>query len=64
MESAIKSYKNADVDWSTQGMLRLSPKAMKTLFAPTLKNILDAVADVLNNDSVQGSKFINHFISC
>ena len=64
MESAIKSYKNADVDWSTQGMLRLSPKAMKTLFAPTLKNILDAVADVLNNDSVQGSKFINYFISC
>ena len=55
MESAIRKYGNMDVRWSSQGMLRLMPDAMRQLFRPTTDQIKQAVADVLNKPNITGT---------
>ena len=54
VESAIRRYGNMDVRWSSQGMLRLMPDAMRQLFHPTMEQIKQAVADVLNKPNITG----------
>ena len=54
VESAIKKFGNKEITWSSQGMLRLTPSAMKKLFQPTIDNIVKAVGDVLNYTSARG----------
>jgi hypothetical protein len=58
VETAVRQYNNSDVIWSSQGMLRLLPGAMKRLFQPTLDNIKSAIGNVLNQPSVRGVKFL------
>ena len=41
VESAIRKYGDLHVRWSTQGMLRLDQDAMKSLFQPTLRAIIE-----------------------
>ena len=55
VESAIRRYGNMDVRWSSQGMLRLMPDAMRQLFHPTMEQIKQAVADVLNKPNITGA---------
>ena len=54
IETAIRKYGNNDVRWSTQGMMRLMPDAMKRLFEHTLGDIRQAIGDVLSNPKVTG----------
>ena len=54
VESAVRRYASEGVRWSAQGMLRLSPEAMRQLFLPTLAGIRQAIGDVLNAPSVKG----------
>lgn len=61
VESAIRKYDNKDIRWSSQGMLRLNPDAMRQLFTPTLNSIKDAIGDVLNNPNVRGMMIFSVF---
>ena len=54
VETAIRNHRDPNIRWSTQGMLRLNPDAMRKLFAPTLEQIKAAIGDVLNNPNVKG----------
>ena len=54
VEGAIRRYGDKDIRWSSQGMLRLSPEAMRRMFLPTMERIKMAVGDVLNNPNVKG----------
>ena len=40
VENAIKKFKNPDVKWSSQGMLRFSASIMKNLFKPVVNDII------------------------
>lgn len=48
VESAINKHGDPCIRWSSQGMLRLAPEAMKRLFHSTLERIKQAIGDVLN----------------
>jgi hypothetical protein len=56
VEGAIRRYGNKDIRWSSQGMMRLSPDAMRRLFTQTIERIKMAVGDVLNNPNVKDIK--------
>lgn len=58
VENAIRKYGNKEVTWSSQGMLRLTPTAMRRLFQPTLDHIKQAIGDVLNNPSTRDIKYM------
>lgn len=58
VESAIKKYNDKNVRWSTQGMLRLSPEVMQSLFQPTLLRIREAIGNVLNNPDAKDLKYL------
>ncbi|KAH8019251.1 hypothetical protein HPB51_018478 [Rhipicephalus microplus] len=49
VEQAIKRYGNKEVKWSSQGMLRLEPAAMRELFRPTLARIKEHIGSVLGD---------------
>ncbi len=55
MESAIRRYNDPDIKWSTQGMMRLAPEAMKRLFHPTVEKIKATIGEVLNSPDVKGN---------
>ncbi|KAH9518497.1 Heat shock 70 kDa protein 12A [Bulinus truncatus] len=55
---AVKRYGDPEVDWSQQGMLRLSPAAMRQLFLPTLTHIKQAIGDVLNHPNARDIKYM------
>jgi len=58
VEAAIKRFSNKDIRWSMQGMLRLMPEAMLSLFQPTIDNIKNAIEHVLNNPSIGGIEYL------
>ncbi|CAF1456479.1 unnamed protein product [Rotaria sp. Silwood1] len=58
VESAIRRYNDPDIKWSSQGMMRLTPEAMKRLFHPTVEKIKDAIGDVLNSPDVKGIHYL------
>lgn len=41
VEFAIRKYADPHIRWSTQGMLRLDQEAMRNLFQPTIRAILE-----------------------
>ncbi|KAL1424150.1 hypothetical protein MTO96_003648 [Rhipicephalus appendiculatus] len=49
VEQAIKRYGNKEVKWSSQGMLRLEPAAMRELFRPTLARIKEHIGSVFGD---------------
>jgi hypothetical protein len=55
VESAIRRYNDPDIKWSTQGMMRLTPEAMKRLFHPTVEKIKATIGEVLNSPDVKGN---------
>jgi len=58
VESAIRRYNDPDIKWSTQGMMRLSPEAMKRLFHPTIEKIKMTIGEVLNSPEVKGIQYL------
>ncbi|KAK3094819.1 hypothetical protein FSP39_006636 [Pinctada imbricata] len=58
IDLVIKKHADKGVQWSSQGMLRLTPGAMKLLFVPTLDRIKQAIGDVLNNPHTRGLKYL------
>lgn len=48
IEGAISKYNDQGIRWSSQGMLRLAPQAMKRLFHSTIERIKQAIGNVLN----------------
>lgn len=49
VEQAIKRHGSKEVKWSSQGMLRLEPAAMRELFRPTLARIKEHIGGVLGD---------------
>jgi len=54
VEHAIKKFNDKEVQWSSQGMLRLSHEAMWKLFGVTVESLCQAVGDVMNNPDTRG----------
>ena len=55
IDLVIKKHADKGVQWSSQGMLRVSPDAMRRLFLSTLDRIKQAIGDVLNDPHTRGS---------
>lgn len=47
VENAIKKFKNPDIKWSSQGMLRFSASVMQTLFEPVMNEIIGHIQNLL-----------------
>ncbi|XP_067658034.1 uncharacterized protein [Haliotis asinina] len=58
IDSVVKRYGNKEICWSSEGMLRLSPHAMRCLFVPVMEKIKHAIGDVLNNPDARHLKFL------
>jgi hypothetical protein len=58
VESAIKKYGDKDVRWSAQGMLRLTPDAMRRLYQPTLDAIKNCIEQILNKNTVKDIEYM------
>ena len=54
VESAIQAYHNADVQWSSQGQLRLSPDIIISLFLPVTQKIIRHIRMLLSNPRLVG----------
>ncbi len=53
VENAIKKFKNPDIKWSSQGMLRIAPSVMEELFQPVLRQIVDHIRSLLEKPSLE-----------
>uniref|UniRef100_A0A3B3QHL1 Heat shock protein 12B n=1 Tax=Paramormyrops kingsleyae TaxID=1676925 RepID=A0A3B3QHL1_9TELE len=58
VETALRKSNMNIVKWSSQGMLRLTPEAMKELFQPTINNIVRHIEDMMKKPEVQGVRFL------
>ncbi|CAF0929548.1 unnamed protein product, partial [Didymodactylos carnosus] len=58
VESAIRKSNDPEIKWSAQGMMRLTPEAMKRLFQPTVDKIKSSVGEVLNSPNVRGIQYL------
>ena len=58
VEAAIRKFGNKDIRWSSQGMLRLSPAAMHTLFEPVVRDIVRHIGDLLRKPELEDVKFL------
>ncbi|XP_065648387.1 heat shock 70 kDa protein 12A [Hydra vulgaris] len=58
IETAVKKYKSPDIKWSSQGMLRISAKIMKTLFQPVMGAIIEHIENLLTRPSLKGVKYL------
>ncbi|XP_078668932.1 heat shock 70 kDa protein 12A-like [Branchiostoma floridae x Branchiostoma belcheri] len=58
VEAAIRKSGYKYIKWSSQGMLRMSPEAMRELFLPTLSKIVGQVITVLQKPDVAGIKYL------
>ncbi|EDO36873.1 predicted protein [Nematostella vectensis] len=58
IESLVKKSGNRDVKWSSQGMLRIAPEAMRDLFKPVLSAITAHIRELLAKDGVRDIKYL------
>ena len=47
VEAAVKEYNDPEVQWSSQGMLRLQPSIMMSLFEPVVSEIIHHIQELL-----------------
>ena len=47
VEAAVKKYGDPEVQWSSQGMLRLQPSVMMSLFEPVVSEIVHHIQELL-----------------
>lgn len=62
VEAAIRRLNDSNIKWSSQGMMRLTPEAMKRLFHSTVEKIKMAIGDVLNSPDVKGKLISSFFV--
>nr|CAD7408489.1 unnamed protein product [Timema poppensis] len=55
---AVREFGRDDVTWSSQGMLRLQPCLMLSLFRPTVDKILKHISEVLDSPRVEGIQYL------
>ena len=53
VETAVKKFKNPDIKWSSQGMLRFSANIMQALFEPILNAIIGHIQNLLTRASLK-----------
>ena len=58
VEDAILSYGDENVQWSSQGMLRLLPPAMKNLFEPVVTVILKHIEHILDHPEARNVEYL------
>ncbi|MBN3307160.1 HS12B protein, partial [Amia calva] len=58
VETALRKSNMNIVKWSSQGMLRLTPEAMNELFQPTISQIIQHIADLMQKPEVRGVRFL------
>lgn len=58
IESAVKKFGNANVKWSSQGMLRIAPETMKELFDPVINQIIEHIANLASKEDIKGLNFL------
>ncbi|XP_056291736.1 heat shock 70 kDa protein 12A isoform X3 [Pseudoliparis swirei] len=58
VEHALRKSNVDFVKWSSQGMLRMSPEAMNSLFKPTIDHIIQHLTDLFEKPEVSDIKFL------
>lgn len=58
VEQAINKYGDRSVQWSTQGNLRLLPRAMNSLFEPVVESVTKHIHKVLSYPSAKDVKYL------
>ncbi|XP_077438309.1 heat shock 70 kDa protein 12A isoform X1 [Vanacampus margaritifer] len=58
VEHALRKSNVDFVKWSSQGMLRMSPDAMNSLFKPTIDHIIQHINDLFEKPEVSDIKFL------
>lgn len=58
VEHALRKSNVDFVKWSSQGMLRMSPDAMNSLFKPTIDHIIQHLKDLFSKPEVSDIKFL------
>ncbi|XP_013858266.1 heat shock 70 kDa protein 12A isoform X4 [Austrofundulus limnaeus] len=58
VEHALRKSNVDFVKWSSQGMLRMSPDAMNTLFKPTVDHIIQHLTELFDKPEVSDIKFL------
>ncbi|XP_024916773.1 heat shock 70 kDa protein 12A isoform X2 [Cynoglossus semilaevis] len=58
VEHALRKSNVDFVKWSSQGMLRMSPEAMNTLFKPTIDHIIQHLTELFEKPEVNDIKFL------
>ncbi|XP_017277222.1 heat shock 70 kDa protein 12A isoform X4 [Kryptolebias marmoratus] len=58
VEHALRKSNVDFVKWSSQGMLRMSPDAMNTLFKPTIDHIIQHLTELFDKPEVSDIKFL------
>lgn len=58
VEQAINNYGDPTVQWSSQGNLRLLPRAMNSLFEPVVDNVTKHIHKVLSYPSAKDVKYL------
>lgn len=58
VESAVKKFGDANVKWSSQGMLRIAPGTMKQLFDPVLNRIIEHVENLTSREKLKDLHFL------
>jgi len=58
IESAVKKFGDANVKWSSQGMLRIAPGTMKQLFDPVLNRIIEHIENLTGREKLKDLHFL------
>ncbi|XP_047207897.1 heat shock 70 kDa protein 12A isoform X2 [Girardinichthys multiradiatus] len=58
VDHALRKSNVDFVKWSSQGMLRMSPDAMNTLFKPTIDHIIQHLTELFDKPEVSDIKFL------
>lgn len=58
VESAVKKFGDANVKWSSQGMLRIAPGTMKQLFDPVLNRIIEHIENLTGREKLKDLHFL------
>ncbi|XP_041866554.1 heat shock 70 kDa protein 12A isoform X2 [Melanotaenia boesemani] len=58
VEHALRKSNVDFVKWSSQGMLRMSPDAMNSLFKPTIQHIIQHLTELFDKPEVSDIKFL------
>ncbi|XP_040034404.1 heat shock 70 kDa protein 12A isoform X3 [Gasterosteus aculeatus] len=58
VEHALRKSNVDFVKWSSQGMLRMSPEAMNSLFKPTIDHIIQHLTELFEKPEVSDIKFL------